>query len=126
MKVERRLLGKNFFLVQRIQLAAAAMNQEKSTEEEETKQQQRMMMMKDLVKNIRSEGRMDAQSRWWVSELLAADCEKAWIHTGWEDAVQKRYEWLEEMRKKEKMEELHQHKVVQMIESAGRQCWVSA
>ena len=23
------------------------------------------------------------------SELLAADCEKAWIHTGWEDIVHK-------------------------------------
>ena len=45
-----------------------------------------MMIMKDLIKKIRSKGRMDAESRWWVSELLAADCEKAWIHTtGWED-----------------------------------------
>ena len=41
---------------------------------------------------------MDAKSRWWVSELLAADSEKAWIHTGWEDTVQKWYDWLEEMR----------------------------
>ena len=33
--------------------------------------------MKDLIKKIRSRGRMDAENRCWVSELLAAaDCEK--------------------------------------------------
>ena len=42
---------------------------------------------------------MDAESGWWVAELLAADCEKAWIHPGWEDTMQKEYEWLEEMKK---------------------------
>ena len=62
---------------------------EESTEEEEMKQQQRMMMiMKDLFKK-RSKGRMNAKSRWWVCEQLAADCEKAWIHTGWEETMQK-------------------------------------
>ena len=64
---------------------------------------------------------MDARSRWWVSELLAADCEKAWIHTGWKDIMRKWYNWLEEMKKKdekEKMEEMHQHKVAQVIKSA--------
>ena len=24
----------------------------------------------------------DAENRWWVTELLAANCEKAWIHPG--------------------------------------------
>ena len=94
--------------------------QEDSTEEEEMKQQKRMMIMKDLTKKIRSKGRMDDESRWWVSELLAAGCEKAWIHTGWEDTVQKWYKWLEEMKKKdekEQMEEMHEHKVAQMIKS---------
>ena len=41
--------------------------------------------------------------------------------TGWEDIMQKWYNWLEEMKKKdekEKMEEMHQHKVAQMIKSA--------
>ena len=37
--------------------------------------------MKDLIRKIKSKRRMDAKSRWWVSELLTADCEKAWIHT---------------------------------------------
>ena len=52
---------------------------------------------------------------------MAADCEQAWIHTGWEDTVQKCYNWLEKMKKKDekvKMEEMHQHKVAQMIKSA--------
>ena len=63
--------------------------QEKLTEEEEMKQQQSMAFMKDLMKKIRSNGRMDARNRWWVAEVLAKDCEKAWTHTGWEDTMQK-------------------------------------
>ena len=42
-----------------------------STEEEETKQQQRMAILNNLIKKIRSEERVDAKNRWWVSELLA-------------------------------------------------------
>ena len=38
-----------------------------------------MVIMKDLIRKIRSKGRVDAKSRYWVSELLAVDCEKAWI-----------------------------------------------
>ena len=75
------------------------------------KHQQRMTIMKDLTKKITSKGRMDAENRWWVTELLAVDCEKAWLQAGWEDTKQKWYEWLEEMKKKdeeEKMEEMHQ------------------
>ena len=59
--------------------------------------------MKDLTNKIRSKGRTDAESRWWV-ELLAADCKKAWVHTGWEDTLQKWYKWLEEMHKKDEKE----------------------
>ena len=44
---------------------------------------------------------MDAENRWWVTELLAADCEKAWIHPGWEDTMQKWYEWLKRTQKKD-------------------------
>ena len=51
--------------------------QEGSTEEEEMKQQQRMKVMRDMTKKTKSKGRMDANNSWWVSELLAADCEKA-------------------------------------------------
>ena len=81
--------------------------QEESAEEGEMKQQQRMKIVKDSRKKIRSKGRMDAESRWWVTELLAADCEKAWMHPGWKDTMQKK-----------KMEEMHQQKVTQMTESA--------
>ena len=50
--------------------------------------------------------------------MLAADCEKAWIHTGRENTTW--YYWLEDMKKKDekdKMEEIHQKKVEQMIKS---------
>ena len=101
-----------------------------STEEEEMKRQRRMKIMKDMTKKIRSRGRMDAESRWWVAELLAADCEKAWIHPGWEVAMQKWYEWLEKGKRKmgkAKMEEMHQQKVAQMIKSAeGSKRWTPA
>ena len=36
--------------------------------------------MNDMTRKIRSKGRMDAENRWWVADLLAADCEKAWLH----------------------------------------------
>ena len=65
---------------------------------------------------------MDAKKLWWVSELLAKDCEKAWFHTGCEDTMQKWYEWQEHMKKKdekEKMEEMHQRKVQKMVKSAA-------
>ena len=44
---------------------------------------------------------MDANTSWWVSELLAANCEKAWLHSGWEDITQKWYDWLGDMKKDE-------------------------
>ena len=31
---------------------------------------------------------MDAENRWWVAELLVADCEKAWLHPEEEETVQ--------------------------------------
>ena len=76
------------------------------------KQQQRMKIMNNLTKKIRSKGRMDAESRWWVTELLAADSENAWIHPGWEDTMQNWYECLEEMKKEDEktnMKEMHQN-----------------
>ena len=100
-----KIAGINFLLVFRgYNLQRLQSKQEESTEEEEMKQQQRMTIMKDLKKKIKSKGRMDAQNRWLVSELLAMDCEKTWIHTGWENAVQKWYEWLEHMKKEDEKE----------------------
>ena len=85
------------------------------------KQQQRMKIMKDVTKKIRSRRRTDAENRWCGTELLTADCEKAWIHPGWEETVQKWYEWLKRVKKedeKENVEEMHHRKVKQMIKSA--------
>ena len=70
---------------------------EDATEGEEMKRQERMKIMKDTTKKIRSKGRMDAGNRWWVAELLAADCEKAWLHPGEEETMHKWYDWLEKM-----------------------------
>ena len=69
---------------------------EDSTEEKEMKRQQKMKVMKGMLMKIRSKGRMDAENRWWVAELRS------------------------------KMYEMPQHRVNQMIKSAGRQCWASA
>ena len=71
-----------FSLFREYNLQRPQSKQEELTEEEEMKQQQRMAIMKDLMKKIRSKGRMDAENRWWVEEMLAKDCEKAWTHTG--------------------------------------------
>ena len=35
-----------------------------------------MKVVKEMMKNIRSNQSMDAESRWRVAKLLAADCEK--------------------------------------------------
>ena len=85
------------------------------------KRQQRIKDMKDMTKKIRSKGRMDAENRWWVAELMAADCEKAWLHPGEQETMQTWFVWLEKMKKeddKRKLEELHQQSVSQMINCA--------
>ena len=61
--------------------------------------------MKDLRKKIRSKGRMDAENRWWFSGLLAAVCERTWIHPGWEDTMHKWYERLGFMKKEDERED---------------------
>ena len=66
-----------FSLFREYNLQRLQSKQEDSTEEEEMKQQQRMAIMKDLIRKIRSKGGMDPKNRWWVSELLAKDCEEA-------------------------------------------------
>ena len=59
-----------FFLFRAYNVQNLHCKQEESKEEEEMKLQQIMVIMKDLIRKIRSEGRMDAKNRWWVSELL--------------------------------------------------------
>ena len=65
----------------------------------------------------------ESQSKrnWRISELLAADCEKVWLQAGWEDTMQKWYDWPCEMKKKDeakKMEVEHRTLVSRMIKSA--------
>ena len=95
--------------------------QEELTEEEEMKQQQRMVVMKDLIRKIRSKGKWTLRIDGGFLSLWRQIVKKAWMHTGWEDTMQKWYNWLEDVKKKDekkKMEEMHQHKVEQVIKSA--------
>ena len=59
-----------------------------------------------MLRKIRSKGIMEANSSWWVSELLAADCGKACLHEGLEDTMQKWYDWLGEMQKKDEIKKV--------------------
>ena len=88
------------------------------------RQQQRMKVMKEMIRKIRAKGGMDANNSWQVSELLSADCEKTWLHAGWEDTMQNWYEWRREMNKKDEAKKMEKtpEKVSQMI----KQCrWES-
>ena len=72
-----------------------------------------MKVMKDITKKSKQKVELIINNSWWVSELLAADCEKAWLHAGLGDIMQKWYDWLPEVKKKgevKKMEEEHQKK----------------
>ena len=111
-KVVGRLAGNNFRFVQRIQPAAFA----KHASGFDGRRRDEAEDYEGYDKKIRSTGRMDARNSWWVSDFLAADCEKAWLPEGWEDTMQKWYDWLGEMKKKDerkKIEELHQQRVSQ-------------
>ena len=92
-QMECRLLGKNFLLVQRVQSAAKTKHavglDSKGRNESSNKE---LTAMKDVIKKIKAKGRIDANNNSRVSELLAADCEKAWVHSGWEDIAKNRYD----------------------------------
>ena len=85
-KVVRRLLGQNLRLVQRIQLAAAAKQAggvgERRRRRRRRRRDEAAATNEDYERsdNEIQVRRKNGRSRWWVSELLAADCEKAWIH----------------------------------------------
>ena len=66
-------VGQGFSPCSRKNLQRLKSMHEDSTEGEETSRQQRMVVLKDMTKMIRSKSRMDAENRWWVAELLAAD-----------------------------------------------------
>ena len=65
-------------------------------EDEQMKQPQRMMVKNDMTLEIKAEGTMDANNNWWVSDLLASDCEKPWFHAGLEDTMGGVPNWAEE------------------------------
>ena len=89
LQMKRRMLGKIFSWFREYILQRKQGMQEGHTEKEEMRQQQRGKVMKDMTKKIRAKERMDGNHSWWVCELLATDCEKAWLHSGWEDPMQK-------------------------------------
>ena len=63
--------------------------------------QQRMKVMKVVTRTIRAKERLGANHSGWVSEVLAAGCEQAWLHAGWEDIKEKWYDWVCDMKKKD-------------------------
>ena len=97
--------------------------QEDSTEGEEMRRQQRMKVMKDMTKKIRSRCRMDAENRWWVTELLAAACEKAWVHPGREETMQK---WYKRMKKRMRRWRKCINKSDANDKECGGKCWTFA
>ena len=95
--------------------------QESRTGKDEMKQQQRMKIMAEMIRNIKAEGRMDANSSWWVSDRSASVCGEAWLNQEWKETMQRWQEWLREMKKKDEektKEEEHRKFVRRMIASA--------
>ena len=93
---EEKIVGQEFSSCSRdCNLQRLQSMHEDSTEGEKMKRQQRMKVMKDMTRKIGSKGRIDAENRWWVAELLVADCEKAWLHPREEETVQKCLVWWE-------------------------------
>ena len=90
----RRWLGNNLRIVERVQPAVSATHARRfhggRRNEEAAKK-----VMKNMMKKIRSKGRVDAENRWWVAELLAADCEKGWSSQKW-------HKWLEKKMTEER------------------------
>ena len=63
---------------------------------------------------------MDAKSRWWFTELLAADCEKAWIHPGWEDTMQKWYKITKRTAWREGTQVLKKRRRCEVVKQRGK------
>ena len=73
-----------------------------------------MAAAKDQAKN-----RIDANNSWWVRQLLAADCKKAWLHPGWTQNAAMVHLYEMKKRDEEKRTEVeHQKSVSCMIRSA--------
>ena len=78
-----------------------------------------------MTRKIRSKGRMDAENRWWVADLLAAQTARRRGSTRKKKKKHCKSSIVGlKMKKKEdekrKMEEMHQQKVNQMIKKCRR------
>ena len=60
----------------------------RTEEEEEATQQEWTAVMARMMRQLKVKGRVDAQSSWCVSELLAADCKKACLRPEREGTMQ--------------------------------------
>ena len=63
------------------------------------------------------------KNSWWVCDLLAADCEKVWLHQGWEKYNAAVVRLLQGKKKDEKkrMKEERQKLVGRMMSSAKKE-----
>ena len=58
--------------------------------------------MVDMIRKIKCK-RLNGCEQQLVGQWAAcANCEKAWLHPGWEDTLLRRYNWLYEMTKRRK------------------------
>ena len=110
------MLGKNFLLFQRVQLAATA----KQAGGVDGRRGDEAAAKNGYHERSEKENQIKRKNG-CPEPMVAADTEEAWIHPGGEDAVLKWFELLEKLNKEDekgKMEEMHQQKVAQMIKSA--------
>ena len=68
--------------------------QESQTEKDEMTQQQRMKVMTDMTKKNRIKRQNGREQKLVGQRAAAADCQKAWLHPGQEDAVLQWRSWL--------------------------------
>ena len=54
--------------------------QESQTEKEEMRQQQMIKIMTDMIRTIKSKGRMDAKNRWWSAIVTGQEVETRALH----------------------------------------------
>ena len=101
-----RTVGQAFALFKEYNLQRLKSICDYLTEGEEMKRQQRMMIHVGYdERKIRSRARVDDCTGRWVTEYLEADCEKAWLHPGNEEFMQKWFVWSENFKKRLRREE---------------------
>ena len=81
--------------------------------------------MKDMTRKIRPKGWMDAESGWWVADLLAAQTARRRGSTRKKKKKQCKSNIIglqngKKEHEKRKMEEMHQQKVSQLVKKCRR------